>query len=396
MRIPRSWTLLASIGMALMLLTGGALLRVRAAERNAFELVPRLAEIFDIVLENYVDTVDPDTLLGGAYDGLLGGLDANGAYLSAAEVGEWKAVRSGPVAGPGLRVLKSGSIVQIVRVDAGSSAEAAKLSVGDQVRSIGGRPLRDLALPQVWRLLSGAPGTKVTLDVVRLADQFKHEQLELTRGLSPGAGYELSVERGIAVLRFGDLARVDSAALASELSEVATRGVEQLLVDARGMTDLDIRRVLDVAGLFASGPLLTLRDRKGKDLERLELPAGGRASAWPGPVAALTNASTAGVGEALVAVLRQTRKALILGEPTYGLGAEPRLYELSDGRGLLVSHAAWQTAEGTGWHTIGVKPDEAVHGKGKDFAAMAADQLSATLDLLERKAKERSAERRAA
>ena len=107
--------------------------------------------------------------------------------------------------------------------------------------------------------------------------------------------------------------------------------------------------------------------------------------AWSGSVAVLVNGATAGSGEALASLMQAERGCLVLGEATYGLGSEVKLYEMEDGSGLLVSSALWETASGSRWNDEGVQPDELVHGRGDDYAAMSADQLSKVLDHLEQR-----------
>ena len=91
MKSSRPLLLLTSVTLMVLLLGGGIAMRV-SAEDNSYRQAVLFAEIMSLVMENYVDQVETSRLLEGAYEGLLAGLDANGAYLTAEEVGEWKAV----------------------------------------------------------------------------------------------------------------------------------------------------------------------------------------------------------------------------------------------------------------------------------------------------------------
>jgi carboxyl-terminal processing protease len=96
------------------LLAGGLSLKVGASD-DSYHQAKLFAEVLALVLDNYVDPVEPDTLLLGAYEGMLGGLDAHGAFLTPAEVREWKSYDpSGLTAHPGLSVLKAGRGLEIV------------------------------------------------------------------------------------------------------------------------------------------------------------------------------------------------------------------------------------------------------------------------------------------
>lgn len=384
MRSGRSILLLVSVTLVALLLGGGLAVKVGASE-SSYNQVVTFSEILSLVMDNYVDPVDPERLLAGAYEGMLGGLDPNGAFLTPAEVAEWNGPDSAAVAGPGLNVLKAGRALQVVAVDEGSPAAEAGVKVGDHIRTVDGRSVRDLSLSQAWRLLQGKKDSTVALELVHPADGFKHGSVELVREPRRVAPYHLEVQREIAVLRLFDMQRLQAADLAAELDDVHSRGIETLLLDLRNLADLRPRDVAATAGLFKSGALLQLRDRTGRLVETLEAPANAKPG-WEGTIAILVNGATAGSGEALASVLQAERGGLVLGETTYGLGAEAKLYELENGSGLLVSSAQWETASGRHWNGDGVQPDELVHGEGSDYSAISADQLKRVLDLLERRA----------
>jgi len=382
-RSPRPLLFAVSTGLVAILLAGGLAVRVGAAD-NSFNTVVTFSEILSLVSENYVDPVDAAELLTGAYEGMLSGLDPNGAFLTPAEVAEWKGPPPGP-ADPGFSVLKAGRALQVVAVEDGSAAAAAGVQVGDHVRAIDGRPMADLSLTQALRLLSGAVNSTVRIELIHTTDGFRREAIELPRSVRGGVPYRLEAVGGHAVLRVLDLERVPAAELGERLEALRSSGSESLLIDLRNLADPRTRDVVPLAGLFAGGTLLRLRERGGRLVETLEGEA--EAGAWTGKLAVLVNGATAGSAEALASLLQAERGVPVLGEPTYGLGAEVKLYELEDGSGLLVSAALWETASGKRWNGDGVKPDEVVRGRGDDYAAAAADQLRQALDSLDRRAR---------
>ena len=93
------------------------------AESNRYGQPVLFAEIVSLVMENYVDPVAPDKLMRGAYEGLLAGLDANGAYLTPEEVREWRRDSPQKAADGGFAVLKGGRVFQIVSVEPGSPSK---------------------------------------------------------------------------------------------------------------------------------------------------------------------------------------------------------------------------------------------------------------------------------
>jgi len=369
----------ASVALVLILLGGGVALRVGASD-NSYRQAVRFAEVLSLVLENYVDPVEAEGLLRGAYEGMLGGLDPNGAFLTPEEVSAWRSGTDETLAGPGIEVLRVGRMLHVVRVDEASPAADAGIEPGDQVRTIDDVPVRDLSLPQALQRLRGAPGTTVSVGLLRSSDGFRREEIELTRRLRAGRAFRLQVIRETAVLRVLDFDRVAPGELREELEDVQSRGIDRLLLDLRNLADADPRSIAAVAGLFTEGTLLRLRDRSGRLLETIAVDRSP--AAWTGPVHALVNGASAGAAEALAMVVRDLADGTVFGESTYGLGAEPGLYELENGYALLVSSRLWETDEGDRWHVDGIEPDQVVRGEGADRASVIEDQLTRVLESL--------------
>jgi len=380
MRRSRPLLLFASAVMILLLLGGGFAMRVAATE-SSYRQAVLFAEVLSRVLETYVDPVEVEQLLEGAYEGMMSGLDPNGAYLTAEEVSEWKATRTEPQVDPGFTMLKHGRTLQITAVEPGSSAADAGIIAGDHIRSIDGQLVRDLSLEQSRRLLHGVAGSEVTVELMHPVDAFRREELRLVRRAGSGRGYDISVQRGTAVLALHALGDIRRQELSEELDDVRSRGIDRLLLDLRNLADGEPRQVGLFAGLFADGTDLQLRDRSGRLIETVESPEAGQL--WPGSLSVLVNGATAGGAEALALLIQDAGQGLIYGEETYGHGAEAKLFELEDGSGLLVSASVWETVSGERWNIDGVQPDQIVNGEGEDFSAALADQLERVLGMLD-------------
>jgi len=369
--------LLAVSAAIVILLAGGSVaLRVGAAD-GAYGEVILFSELLSLISDNYVDPVDSDTLLRDAYQGMLSSLDANGAYLSPDEVREWKKGRVGAAADPGLSVVKTTGSFQVVFVAPDSPAADAGMTPGDQIRKIDGRAARGLSLEQARRLIRGEPGTSVHLEVLHPDRSWSHEDLDLARVKRDFPAYDLEVRHGTAVLTVFDLGRVTPSRVAGELDALESRHVERLMLDLRNVSDGDPRDALALLELFASAPVLVLKNRDGSPVETIQ----GKPDrvAWSGSLAALVNGATAGGAEAIAQFVRSDLDAEVYGEVTYGLGSEPRLFELEGGSGLLVSTSLWTVKSGETWNDTGVEPDHTVHGQG-DAADAFEDQLRRALE----------------
>jgi len=380
----------ASLVTVCALAAGGVVLRAAGAE-GGYRQVVTFSEVLSLILENYVDAPDASSLLSGAYDGLLSGLDANGAYLDAAEVEAWKRPAPENPAGPGLVGLKAGGSFQIVAVASGSSAEAAGLRPGDQIRAIDDIPVRGESLAQLARKLLGPPGSKVRVSVLRAMEGFRRDDVELVRQARKDAPFAVDLRGTVAVLTPSDVSRIDADDVRGALRKAREDGANRLLLDLRSVSTADVRDASRLLGLFTAGPVLRLKDKKGTVAETLEVRGNG--DGWEGPVAALVGGATAGCGEALAQVLRAKRAAVVYGESTYGLGTEPKFLPLPGGDGILIPAFVWEPVGASVWARDGIEPDRVVRGEGRP-EEIEADQLRRAVDLFSQS--EVEAERKAA
>jgi carboxyl-terminal processing protease len=360
---------------------GGGFFGGAKVEQDRYRQVILFSEVLSDVLDSYVDPLNSSDLVHAAYEGMLGGLDSHGAYLTPAEVVAWKNFKTNDLGDPGFTILKAGRAMHIVSVDPASPAATAGIEIGDQVRSINGTPVRDMSLDQAWRAILGKPGTTVRLGLLHPQRGFHREELELERIRRTVRAYDLDVVRDTAILHVRDLSRLTEETLAQDLGGLRGKGAERLLLDLRNVADTRPRDAAGTANLFLSGVLLRLKDHGGRVLEQVD--ATRSRPAWAGPVAVLLNGSTAGGAEALARLLQAERAGTVLGEPSYGLGSEPKLYELKGGAGVILSAAVWETASGARWNGEGIQPDQVIHGRGANLAAVSADQLNQALQWLE-------------
>jgi carboxyl-terminal processing protease len=388
MKSSRYVLMTASVVLVLAMLGSGLAVRV-GAEDGSYRETVQFAEIMSTILEYYVDPVEADALLQGAYEGMLGGLDANGGYLTPDEVIDWRrSAESKFDAGPGLSVLKVGRTVQVVSIEPESATADAGVRVGDHLRRLDGHLTRDMSLVQMRRLLRGESGSELQVEMLRPGSEFETLKFSLVREPAHGSGYTVDVQQGIAVLRILAPERIDVEALVEELDDIRSRGISQLLLDLRNAAEAGPREVAPLAACFGAATTLHLRDTKGRVTDSIEPQADCRA--WSGETALLINGATAGAAEAF-ALWVKTEATPVFGQSSYGLGAEPTLYELENGAGLLVSTSRWETPDGETWNDTGIDPDTVVKGEGDDYAEVQQDQLKRVLDQLEEKARQASA-----
>lgn len=335
-------------------LLGGVLGRTLAVE-GTYSYLKLFNEVLYLIRNNYVEPIREQTLMEGAYRGMLESLDPQGEYLDATLFEEaLEGKRRGP-ADLGLVLSKRRGYAVIVSALQGSPGERADLRTGDQVLTIDGRSTREVGVWKATRALQGEEGSKVRLSVMR-TNGSRREEVELTRELpqSSPLTYRL-LEPEVALLRLGNLQKGDSERLREALAQAKMEGAGRLILDLRGNAGSLLQEAVRVASLFTGeGTVVTLADRHDGDSE-LRAPPGE--PIWNGPLVLLVDSGTANGAEVLAAAIRDRTDGLLVGERTWGVGSIQKLIPLPAGDGIRISVGKFVSPNGEEWHGVGLSPD---------------------------------------
>src|SRR3954452_16921969 len=159
--------LLLSTPVLVFVVVGGLIGRASATSGDGTIRELRVFDdVLQLVLKNYVEEVKVDRAMEGALKGLADGLDPDSAYLTQQQVAAVESGTALPDGDVGLEMTRQ-YYLRVIAARDGSPAGKAGLQTGDYIRAIDGRPTRDMSVFEGTRLLHGAPGSKVTLTVIR-------------------------------------------------------------------------------------------------------------------------------------------------------------------------------------------------------------------------------------
>jgi carboxyl-terminal processing protease len=345
---------LLSTGLIGYLAVGSLLTRVLGD--SSYGQLAIFNEVIRLVLDAYVEPVDVDRAMAGARLGMADALDGDSAYLDAEQFERYKQPGAAPDAEVGLVLTRRFGFLMVVAARPGSPAEDAGLRTGDIVKSIDGRHTRPLpAVVGRW-LLRGAPGSTVTLSVLRAgADPF---EVSVTRERvlpAPPEGRMLDETTGH--LRVTDFTPETGDALRTRIEVLKRDGASRMVLDLRDAAWGDPADATPVAELFMDGGVVATR--VGRRVSETVLEAEAARSAWSGPLAVLVNAGTAGPGEIVAAALADTAQVPLVGERTFGRAAESSPVALPEG-GLVLTVAKYMSPSGLSIHGTGLDPSVAV------------------------------------
>src|SRR3954452_1464324 len=163
-------------------IVGGFLNKVTARE-DTYQHLRIFDDVVNLISGNYVEKADIDKVMTGAMHGLADSLDPDSAYLSAAEVKQIEANAALPGGDVGIDLTRQ-YYLRVIATRDGSPADKAGLRTGDYVRIIGDMPTREMSVYEGMRRLRGAPGTSISLTIIRGSTSDPHV-IELTREAVP-------------------------------------------------------------------------------------------------------------------------------------------------------------------------------------------------------------------
>jgi carboxyl-terminal processing protease len=366
---------------------GGFLGKVMARE-DTYQHLKIFDDVVSLVTSNYVENVNIDKVMHGAMRGLADGLDPDSGYLTVDEVKQVESGAALPTGGVGLEITRQ-YYLRIIAARDGSPAAKAGLHTGDYIRAINDVPTRDMSVWEGVRALRGAPGTSVSITVIR-GSAADPRVVELTRDVeAPSEVSGRIAAPGIGYVRIAAIGSNTPAQLKSRVADLSKAGASKLIVDIRRVSTGSYDDGLSLARLFVAKGTLAMRENKGGGRETIAAGAGDGSVALPAVL--LVDTGTSGAAELFASALTGNQRADLIGEHTIGRAAQQKLVKLPDGSGLWLSTSRFLTPSGAPLHEKGLEPTVAVDQPEADFG-----QPAPTTDPILDKALEQLADKKAA
>ena len=408
-KLSKIMLLAVSVALVLMVFVGARSSGVSAAsepQADAYRQINVYSEVLRHIQSDYV--VDPSIpdVTNGALRGLLESLDADSSYLTPADYKAYKAdkAKNEGKAQVGIVASKRFGYATVISVVSGSPADRAGLIDGDILEAINGVDTRDLSLAMIEMMLDGQAGTELTVGVVRPRKAVP-DKLTMTRTIvaEPAVAETLYENSTILYLKPVILDHDHVTAVEAKLKAADKSGNKKVLLDLRDVAAGDMAEATRLANFFIkSGTIATL---EGQKVEKVVYSADPSKALDPTtPMVVLINRGTAGPGELVAAALLDDKRAQLVGEKTFGEGAQQKTFELPDGAALILSVAKYGSPSGKKLQDDAVTPDVLVAGNfeepsGDDDsetpdsangvpakpAVQVDDQLNKALDLLKAK-----------
>jgi carboxyl-terminal processing protease len=337
------------------------------------------SEVLSRVRSEYVEEPNIPKVTDGALHGLLESLDSNSSYMSADAYKAFKAHKAEGRAGIGAVISKRFGYAAVVSVLPGSPAEKAGIEATDIFESIEGQSTREMSLPEIHNLISGAPGSTLNVQVVR-ARKAEPQKMTITRDVvNVPAVADKTMDDGIGYVKVEALTKGKAQEIASKIKTLEKSGSKKILLDLRNCAEGDENEGIATANLFLNHGTITYL--QGQKFPREAFNADPSKAITNLPVAVLVNRGTAGAAEIVAAAILENARGDVVGDKTFGDGSVQKTIDLPDGGALILSVAKYYSPSGKAIQDAAVTPnvqvadavDEAIAPDDEDGGAPAPE-----------------------
>ena len=316
-------------------------------------------EVLRFVQDNYVEeeAVAPEILIEGALKGMFEALDdPHSAYLSREEMRDLNDTTTGRFGGVGLIISKVERGAEVVSPIEDTPAFRAGISAGDLIIAIEDEPTRDLTIDEVVKILRGEPGAPVTVTILR--GKALTFEVTIVRAMIEVPTVKRSmIGEDIGYLRIIQFTPLTSEKVREAIEFFDSNRYRSMIVDLRSNPGGLLASVIDVADYFISrGPIVSTRSRVAS--ENHVFYASQRATIVPDsvPIVVLINRGSASASEILAGALKDTARARLMGETSYGKGSVQQIKSIGEA-GFRLTMSRYYTPSEASIDKVGIIPD---------------------------------------
>ncbi len=328
-------------------------------------------EVMNLVRDRYVDpeAVQPKAMTRDALRGMMRSLDANSDFMAVSDYEHLREDLESNFGGIGVQIEFRDGFVVVIAPIAGTPGERAGILRGDRVIAVDGESMVGASINQVVERMRGIPGTDVQITFNR-PGQEEPIEVTVTREIievESVANIEM-LDGQIGYVRVVQFAEPTADEFRAAIESLILQGMQALIIDVRNNPGgiLTVAKEM-LEPFFPEGELMVYTE--GRDsLDREEFRSTNTGEVWTFPIAVLINGGSASASELLAGSLKDTDRAEIIGEQSFGKGSVQSLIRLRSGEALRLTTARFYTPSGQTLDKVGVTPDiEVVMTPADDF-----------------------------
>ena len=331
----------------------------RKTKDDLYSQIELFSYALTTIQSEYVDEQKPKDLIYGSLKGMLSSLDPHSQFLSPEDYGELKTETQGKFGGLGIEISIRDGLLTVVTPLEDTPAWKAGIKAGDRIVKIEDVLTKDMTLNDAVKKLRGKPGTDVKITVLR-EDELKIHDYTITREVIHVQDIKdpMILEDHIGYLRLVEFREDSYTEFHKALLKLKEQGADSLILDLRNDPGGLLNVAIKITEQFLpEGKLIvsTKGRRPSQDTDARSTNTSSDFTTWP--IVVLLNEGSASASEILAGALKDNKRAVIVGEKSFGKGSVQSVIPLPDGSGLRLTTAKYFTPSGICIHGIGIAPD---------------------------------------
>ncbi len=351
---------------------------------NIYEKIDLFGEVLEKVKKEYVDDIDQSEIMDSAINGVLQSLDPYSAYMSPELFKNMQTDTQGKFGGLGIEIGMEAGVVKVISPIDDTPAAKAGIKAGDYIVKIGGTQVQGKSLMEAVKLMRGPVGSSIELTIRRRGEK-KALIKNVTREIIVVKSVEAKIlEKKIGYLRLKSFNNNSSDQLMKKIENFEKKQRPNgYILDLRNNPGGLLTQAISVADFFLDdGEIVSTKGKRIIESRRFFARKGDRLNGKP--LIVIINNGSASASEIVAGALKDHKRAIILGEKTYGKGSVQSIIPLSDGGGMRLTVSKYYLPSGKSISEVGVEPDILVEEDEKNFEINSKfdNQLNYALKLL--------------
>ena len=330
-----------------------------ASNKDLYQKLDIFGDVFDIIKKNYVEDVNDKDVIEYAINGMLQSLDPHSGYMNTEIYVEMQEETRGEFGGLGIEVTMENGYVKVISPIDDTPAAKAGIRPGDYITHIDDTGVLGLSLQDAVEMLRGPVGSDIIITIVRIGEEDPID-VEIKRAIITVRAVRFNREGDVGYIRLISFSeQADKGiknAVQSLTNEIGESNLVGFVLDLRsnpgGLLDQSAK-VTD--NFLDTGEIVSIKGRNKKDISRFSASRGDITDGKP--IIVLINQGSASASEIVAGALQDHKRAIILGEQSYGKGSVQTIFPLKDSSAIKMTTALYFTPSGDSIHEIGITPD---------------------------------------
>ena len=339
------------------------------SKNDLYEKIDLFGEVLENIKKDYVDDVNQAEIMDSAINGVLQSLDPYSAYMSPELFKEMQTDTSGEFGGLGIEIGMEAGVVKVISPIDDTPAEKAGIKAGDYIVKIGKEQVQGKSLMEAVKLMRGPVGTSIDL-TIRRKNVKKPLEFKITRKIieiQSVSSNIISEEKNIGYIRLKSFnENSDSQFLKSVKKFEKNSKIKGYVIDLRNNPGGLLTQAINITDFFLDdGEIVSTKGRKISETRKFFARKGDEIKGKP--IVVLINNGSASASEIFAGALKDHKRAIILGENSYGKGSVQSIIPLRNGGGMRLTISKYYLPSGKSISEVGVTPDILIEEADNEF-----------------------------